>query len=70
MVKDLRETVKTKYMIMKPIVYGIKPEEDTTSDQKYRPLKRRNVVKMSSSSSTPLYIANAQQIVTNTDATS
>lgn len=65
-----REFVKTKYMIMKPIVYGIKPKDDTSSDQKYKPLNRLKVVKISINSSSPLYIANEQQIVMKTDATS
>lgn len=46
--------MNVKYMIKSPIVYGSKPKEAVSSDQKYKPLKRRKVVKTSSSNSSPL----------------
>jgi hypothetical protein len=46
--------MNVKYMIIRPIVYGSKPKEATSNDQKYKPWKRRKVVKTRSSSSSPL----------------
>jgi hypothetical protein len=46
--------MNVKYIIRSPNVYGNKPKEAISSDQKYKPWKRRKVVKTSSSNSSPL----------------